>query len=158
MALQFGTSTAITITAGSLGSGSNRSSAAVTSGITNNISAILLTVNCLTTASAPSGNKQIIVYGYMSEDGTNYLGNSTTTDNVDGTDKALTAIGSPTALTLIGIIPLNQGANAVTARGVFNIVTAFGCIPRKWGIVLLNDAGTSLGATVSASYTEEYYT
>ena len=158
MALQFGTSTALTITAGSLGSGSNRSSAAVTTGVTTNITAILLTVNCLTTATAPTGNKQIIVYGYMSEDGTNYNSNSTTTDNVDGTDKALTAIGSPTALMLIGTIPLNQGANAITARGVFNIIDAFGCIPKKWGIVLFNDAGTALGATVSATYTEEYYT
>ena len=157
MALQFGTSTALTITAGSLASAANRSSAAVTVGTTNNITAILLTVNCLTTASAPTGNKQIIVYGYMSEDGTNFNGNSGITDNVDGTDKALTAIGSPTALYMIGTIPLNQGTNAVTGRGVFNIVEAFGFIPRKWGIVLFNDAGTALGATVTATYTEEYY-
>lgn len=157
MALQFGTSTSLTITAGSLGSGSNRSSAAVTSGTSNNTTAIMLSVNCLTTSTAPSGNKQIIVYGYFSEDGTNFLGNSGTTDNVDGTDKALTAIGSPTALRLIGTIPLNQGAVAVTARGEFEVTSAFGCIPRKWGIVLYNDAGTALGATVTATYTEIYY-
>ena len=158
MALQFGTSTALTITAGSLTSASNRSSAAVTSGTTNNTSAIMLTVNVLTTASAPSGNKQVIVYGYWSEDGTNYKGNSGTTDNVDGTDKALTAIGSPTGLTFIGTIPLNQGAVAVTARGTFEVTAAFGCIPAKWGIVLYNDAGVTLGATVSATYREIYYT
>lgn len=156
--LTFGTSTSLTITAGSLGSGSNRSSAAVTvTAGSLNIFQILVTVNCLTTSTAPSGNKQILVYGYKSEDGTNYQGNSGTTDNVDGTDKALTAIGAPTALTLLGIIPLNQGAVAVTARGVFDIVSQFGCIPKKWGIVLYNDAGTALGATVSATYTEVYY-
>lgn len=155
MALQYGTSTAITITAGSLGSGSNRSSAAWTTGTTNNVVGVEVTVNCLTTATAPSGNKQIIVYAYKSEDGTNYQGNSGTTDNVDGTDKALTAIGSPTALTLLGTIPLNQGAVAVTARGVFSL--RWNNPPPKVGIVLYNDAGTALGATVSATYREVYY-
>lgn len=157
MALQFSASQSLTITAGSLASAANRSSAAVTTGTSSNITAILLTVNVLTTATAPSGNKQIVVYGYMSEDGTNYLGNSGTTDNVDGTDKALTAIGSPTNLVFLGTIQLNQGAVAVTARGTFVVSNNFGCIPPKWGIVLYNDAGTALGATVTATYREQYY-
>ena len=158
MALQFGTSTALTITAGSLASAGNRSSAAVTTGTANNIAQILLTVNALTTATAPSGNKQILVYGYMSEDGTNYLGASSTKDNVDGTDKALTAIGAPTNLVLLGTIQLNQGAVAATFHGVFEVTGAFSCIPAKWGIVLYNDAGTALGATITATYREVYYT
>lgn len=158
MALQYGTSTALTITAGSLASGAARSSAAVTSGTTNNTAAILLTVNALTTATAPTGNKQIVVYGYMSEDGTNYVGNSGTTDNVDGTDRTLTALGSPTSLYRIGTVQLNQGAVAVTAHEVFELTRIFGCVPAKWGIVLYNDAGTALGATVSATYREVYYT
>jgi hypothetical protein len=156
--LTFGASTSLTITAGSLASAANRSSAAVTvTAGSLNIAQILLTVNVLTTSTAPSGNKQVIVYGYKSEDGTNYQGNSSTTDNVDGTDKALTAIGSPTALTLLGVIPLNQGAVAVTARFVTDVVARFGTVPKKWGIVLYNDAGTALGATVTATYTEAYY-
>ena len=158
MAYNPGTSTAITITAGSLGSGVARSSAALTSGVVNNTAGILVTVSALTTATAATGNKQIVVYGYMSEDGTNYVGNSGTTDNVDGTDKTLTALGSPTGLYFIGIIPLNQGAAAVTVREVFELTRIFGCVPRKWGIVLYNDAGTALGTTVSASYSEPYYT
>lgn len=157
MAIQYGTSTALTITAGSLASAANRSSAAVTSGITNNTTDYLVTVNALTTATAPTGNKQIIVYGYMSEDGTNFTGNSTTTDNVDGTDKALTAIGSPTTLFFMGTIQLNQGAVAVTAREQFSVATTFGVVPPKWGIVLYNDCGTALGATVTATYREVYY-
>lgn len=157
MALQYGTDTAISITAGSLGSGSNRSSAAVTTGTTNNITQILLEVKVLTTSTAPSGNKQVIVYGYMSEDGTDYSGASGTVDNVDGTDKALTAIGSPTNLTYLGTIQLNQGAVAVTFTKVIEVTGPFGCIPPKWGIVLYNDAGTALGSTVSASYREVYY-
>ena len=157
MSLQFGASTALTITAGSLASAGNRSSAAVTTGTTQNVIDILLTVNCLTTATAASGNKSIVVYGYVSEDGSVYSGNSGTVDNVDGTDKALTAIGSPTNLQLIGRIYASQGAAAVTLHEVFSLRQAFGFIPKKWGIVLYNDQGTALGATVTASYTEQYY-
>jgi len=158
MAIQYGTSAALSISAGSLGSTSNYSSAAITSGTTNNTADYLVTVNCLTTSTTPSGNKQIIVYGYMSEDGTNYSGNSSVTDNVDGTNKALTAIGSPTNLFFMGTLQLNQGANAVTVREVFSVANTFGCVPPKWGIVLYNDAGTALGTTVTATYREIYYT
>lgn len=156
MALQFGTATAITITAGSLASNAARSSAAVTTGTTNNVTDILLDVSILTTATAPTGNKQVVVYGYKSVDGTNYSGNSGIADNVDGTDKALTAMGSPSNLVFIGTVQLNQGASAQTIRQTFSIAQSLGINP-KWGIVLHNDAGTALGATVSAQYREVYY-
>lgn len=158
MALQYGTSTSITITAGSLANATARSSANVTSSTTNNTTDYLVTVNVLTTATAPSSNKQVVVYAYRSEDGTNYQGDSSVVDNVDGTDKALTALGSPTNLTFLGTLQLNQGANAVTIRQVFSLAQAFGSIPPKWGIVIYNDAGTALGANVSATYREVYYT
>jgi hypothetical protein len=157
MSIVLGTSTALTITAGSLASATARASAAVTTGTTANVTAIMLTVSVLTTATAPTGNKQVVVYGYMSEDGSTYNGASGTVDNVDGTDKALTALGSPSNLTYLGTVQLNQGANAVTIRQTFEVTGRFGCVPRKWGIVLYNDAGTALGATVSASYTETSY-
>ena len=158
MAIQYGTSSPITITAGSLTSTSANSSAAVTSNLTYNTSDYLVTVNVLTTSSSPSGNKQVVVYGYMSEDGTNFSGNSGIFDNVDGANKALTGIGSPTNLFFMGTLQLNQGANAVTIRQVFSVAATFGCVPPRWGIVLYNDAGTTLGATVTASYREIYYT
>ena len=130
MALTYGTSTAITITAGGLTNATSRSSAAVTTGVTNNVAQILLTTNILSTSSAPTGAKCVLIYGYMSEDGTNYLGNSGTTDNVDGTDKGVT-LGVPSNLTLLGSIRFNQGANAVTLRNVTEITGPFGCIPPK---------------------------
>jgi hypothetical protein len=158
MALQYGTSTALTITAGSLAVGAARSSAAVTSGLTNNTTDYLISVNVLTTTTAATVNKQIVVYAYRSEDGTNYSGASSTIDNVDGTDKTLTAIGSPSNLTFLGTIQLNNGTTALTLRQVFSLAQAFGSIPPKWGIVLLNDNGAAaLGATVSATYREVYY-
>lgn len=156
MAINNSASAALTITAGSLAAATARSSAAVTPDVTKNIQSIMLTVAVLTTATAPSVNKQVVVYGYLSEDGTNYNGGSGTADNVDGTDKTIT-LGSPTNLVFLGTVQLNAGAVAVTERMVVDVVGRFGCIPRKWGIVLYNDAGTALGATVSASYTEQSF-
>jgi hypothetical protein len=148
----------LAITAGNLAAAANRSSAAVTTSIDKNVAQILLEVVIDTTAVAPSGNKQVVVYGYKSLDGTTFGGNSSVTDNVDGTDKALTTIGSPSTLVLLGTVQLNQGAAAVTARGEFEVSGPFGCIPPAWGIVLYNDAGTALGASVAARYREVHYT
>lgn len=158
MALQFSSSQNLTITAGGIAQAANRSSAAVTTSIDKNIVSILLTVSILTTSTAPSSSRQVFVYGYYSMDGINYIGASTTIDNVDGTDKTLTAIGNPTNLKWIGTINLNQGAVAATISGVFEVTSSLGTIPPKWGIVLYNDAGTTLGATVTATYREVYYT
>lgn len=158
MALQFGTDSPLTITAGALASAANRSSAAVSVSTTANITQILLNIAVLTTTVAPLGNKQVVVYGYKSEDGVNYEGSSSVIDNVDGTDKALTAIGLPSNLIWLGTIQLNQNSTtAVTVKKVFELVSAFGCVPVKWGIVLYNDSGTALGATVTATYREGYY-
>lgn len=157
MAIQYGADTAITITAGSLASAAARASAAVTTDTSKNVVSVLVEVKVGTTTTAPSGNKQVVVYGYRSSDGTDYSGASSTADNVDGTDKAIT-MGVPTNLVLLGVISLNIGAVAATVVGVFDLAAAFGSVPPKWGIVLVNDAGTALGGTVSASYREIHYT
>lgn len=157
MALQYGTDFALTITAGSLASAAARSSAAVTSDTTTNLVDYLVEVSILTTATAPSGNKQAIVYAYSSSDGSTYDGASGTVDDVDGTDKALTAVGSPTNLRQIGSVQLNQGAVARTIIRNFSLVQALGFIPAKWGIVLLNDAGTALGATIAVTARPVFY-
>lgn len=224
MALQFGTSTPITITAGSLATTVARSSAVITTATANNTAGIMLTVNVATTATASAGNRQVAVYGYVSEadpavvtgsistttltvsavtsgtimvgqvisgtgvtagtfitafgtgtggtgtytvsasqtvastaiTGFTYTGNGVSTDNVDGTDKALTALGSPSLLLPIGYVPLNSVSTV--AHRQFEITGPLGGIFPRWGIVLHNDAGTTLGATVSASYREFYYT
>jgi hypothetical protein len=158
MAIQYGTSTAITISANGLNSNTAVASVAVASSLTNNTTDYLVSVNVLTTATAPSGNKQVVVYGYMSEDGTNFTGNSSTTDNVNGAAGGQVILGSPTNLFFMGTIQLNQGAVAVTAREQFSVANTFGVIPPKWGIVLHNDCGTTLGSTVTAAYREVYYT
>lgn len=157
MSLNYSTPIPLAITAGGLASNAARSSAAVTTDASKNIVSVLVDVSILTTSTAPSGNKQVAVYAYVSADGTTYNGASGTVDNVDGTDKALTAMGAPTNLKFIGTVQLNQGAVAATIQQQFDLVQALGYVPKKWGIVLHNDAGTALGATVSVKATEFYY-
>jgi len=155
MAIQYGASTSITITAGSLLSTNARASTSVTSGTTNNTADYLVQVSVLAPASV-SGNKQVVVYGYMSTDGgTTYTGNSATADNITGSDAAA-VIGSPTNLFFMGTVQLNTVS--VTATEQFSIASTFGAIPPIWGIVLYNDCGSTLGATVTAKYREIYYT
>jgi hypothetical protein len=154
MAIQYGTSANITITGAGLLSAAARASTAVTSGTTNNTTDYLVQVSVLAPATT-SGNKQVVVYGYMSADGTTYTGNSATADNITGTDAAA-AIGSPTNLFFMGTIQLNTVS--VTATEQFSVSNTFGTVPPVWGIVLYNDCGTTLGATVTAKYREVYYT
>ena len=158
MALQYGPATALAITAGGMMAGFNQASAAVTTSTATNVVQVMLEVSVLTTTSAPIGNKQVVVYGYKSLNGSTFSGASAQSDNVDGTDKFLNAIGAPTNLTYLGTVQLNTGAVTATIRGEFEISSAFGCVPPKWGIVLFNDSGVSLGASVSAQYREIYYT
>lgn len=158
MALQYSATQSLTITAGSLASATARSSAPVTTSTSSNVTAILLEVSVLTTASATSGNKQVVVYGYKSVDGTTYDGGSASVDTLDLTGGSTNAvIGSPTNLVFLGTIQLNQTTTALTFTKTFEVSGPFGCIPPKWGIVLYNDCGTALGATVTAEYREAYY-
>jgi len=154
MAIQYGTSTNITITGAGLLSNTARASTAVTSGTTNNTTDYLVQVSVLAPATT-SGNKQVVVYGYMSTDGTTYTGNSATTEYITGLDVAAT-IGSPTNLFFMGTIQLNTVS--VTATEQFSVATTFGTVPPVWGIVLFNDCGSTLGATVTAKYREVFYT
>jgi hypothetical protein len=89
-----------------------------------------------------------------SDGGTTYTGNSGTTEYITGSDVSVT-IGSPTNLVFLGTVQLNTVS--VTATEQFSISQAFGFVPPIWGIVLYNDAGATLGATVTAKYREVYY-
>jgi hypothetical protein len=154
MGLNF-TTNSPTITAASLAFGTARCSAPVTVTAANPVFAINLEVSILTTTTAPTANKQVVVYAYASPDGTNYNGGSTT--EIVGADAAIT-LASPTNLIYLGVISKNTGATAATIKGTFEITSKLGYVPKSWGFVLLNDDGAAnLGATVTAIGTELYY-
>jgi hypothetical protein len=149
----FGTSTAMTITLASLAASATvgRESTAVDNTSNKYLDAQVYLAIKLQTGSPARG---IYVFAYGSEDGTNY------TDNATGSDAGLT-LRDPTNLRRIGII-WTPTSGALTYKGVFNVAPAFGgVLPRKWGIVVINDTGLALDTTEGnhiKTYTGIYYT
>ena len=161
MAIQYTGPTTYNCYLTSLASGAARSSVSIATDTTKNVVDALVSVSIVTTATAPSGNKQYTVYGYLTGATTAgaFNGSDTSPDNVDGTDKLIT-LGSPTNLVFLGTIQANQGAAAVGLRGVFSVRQAFGCMPAHWGVVVVNDSGTAASASSPStiSVTQVYYT
>ena len=156
MALNYGTSNALSF-AGAFSTAANNavhSSAAITTSTTNNIVDALVRVQA--TVGTVASPNQIVVYVYGSEDGTNYAGNSGTSDDVDGTAKALTALQSPTNMRLLGVVSTMVSSATVKSQPM-SVAAAFGGVmPRKWGIVVQNTTGAAFTAA-SGSYSEVYY-
>lgn len=132
--------TALTVT----GFGTLASATYVASNIytanTNKPLDVVVEVECAT-GTAPTGNKQIIVYVQESLDGTNFR--SGPTSGASDTDRA--------NLRFMGVIPMNT--ITVTQRGTFSVAGALGYCPHSFKVVIKNDLGVAL--TSGAVYTAE---
>jgi len=141
----YSSATAITVTSvASLTSGSAAGSAVVDNS-TNLYEDALVGVTIVTGASGTSSAGVVTVYAYSDVDGTPHY-----TDSVSGADATQT-LTSPTNLRVLGVI--NCVANATTYYGGrFSVARAFGgWLPKKWGIVLQNGAGATLGSSGSSA-------
>ena len=137
------TNQSITCTITSLGSGSSRESTAVVN-TANLFMDVKLQVKIKTNAAGTSATGAVNVFAYATaDDGTTYSGGAT------GTDAAYTA--NKDQLIFLGSIP--AVANATTYVGLFSLARAFGYggIPAKWGIVVDNQSGAALDASVGAA-------
>ena len=137
------TNQSITCTITSLGSGSARESTAVVN-TANLFMDVKLQVKIKTNAAGTSATGAVNVFAYATaDDGTTYSGGAT------GTDAAYTA--NKDQLIFLGSIP--AVANATTYVGLFSLARAFGYggIPAKWGIVVDNQSGSALDASVGAA-------
>ena len=137
---KFGTSNqAITITVASLTNGSARESTAVDNS-SNLYQDALVFVKLKSGASSTSATGYCAVYAYATADG-----GTTYPDNVTGSDAAVTLVAPPN-LKPIGVI--NMVANSTTYKaGPFSVAAAFGSLPEKWGIVIVNKTGGTLDST-----------
>ena len=144
----FGTSTSITITANSLGSGSARESTAVDNTTNLYLDAIVRVSVNVGTVAAP---KEVRVYVVGSEDGTIYE------DPATGSDAAIT-LEDPPVTKLARVIPVPTSSK--TYEALFSVAQCFGGVmPRKWSIIIDNQTGAALAASGnSASYTGVYNT
>lgn len=137
------TNQSITCTITSLGSGSARESTAVVN-TANLFMDVKVQVKVKTNAAGTSATGAVNVFAYATADnGTTYSGGAT------GTDAAYTA--NKDQLIFLGSIP--AVANATTYVGLFSLSRAFGYggIPAKWGIVVDNQSGAALDASVGAA-------
>lgn len=137
------TNQSITCTITSLGSGSARESTAVVN-TANLFMDVKLQVKVKTNAAGTSATGAVNIFAYgTADDGTTYSGGAT------GTDGAYTA--NKDQLIFLGSIP--AVANATTYVGLFSLSRAFGYggIPAKWGIVVDNQSGAALDASVGAA-------
>lgn len=127
--LAYATPTSVTVTGfNSLSSGSFATSDAI-----DNSSSLYLDylVEVVVADVVEAGNKQIVVYGISSVDGTNYSDNQS---------------GNPNAMAVVGILPVN-GTGSWRSRA-FSVAQAFGgVVPPKFKLVIFNDAGVSLSSS-----------
>jgi len=136
---------AITCTITSLTSGSQRQSTVVVN-TANLYLDVLVFIKAKTAASSTNAAGTIKVYAYGSVDG-----GSTYSDTVTGTDGAVTLTVPPNCR-LIGVI--NANANSTTYQGgPWSVAAAFGGqLPDHWGVVVENDTGATLDASVGSLY------
>ncbi len=142
----YGTSNqTITCTITSLVNGNARASTAVDN-TTNLFLDALVAVKVKSNASGTGAAGYVNVYAYGTADG-----GTTYTQSATGTDAGITLTVPPNAR-LIGTI--NVVANAVTYNGgPFAVSGAFGgVLPDHWGIIVENQSGATLDASVGSSW------
>lgn len=148
MATQFAAQ-AITITAGSLSSGTARESAAVTTDTANNVNDYRITVKATTSSGTPAGAKAVFVWVKISDDGTNWDGNATAAD-------AAITLDVPHQFKLGGVIPI--GSASITRGCSFSLKAACGgSVPQKWGIIIENQTGITF-SSVTVGCAKEFNT
>jgi hypothetical protein len=163
MALNFGTSAALTMTSmNNLGSSttSYAASQARDTSTTNNITDIMVSVKITVGAIVPSSSTNVYVYAYGVEDSVGsptYPGGGATAEVITGADAAVTMSATSNNLKFLGSINCHTASIQFKSEPM-SLVSCLGVLPRKWGILLQNQTGVALAATGnSASATEIYY-
>jgi hypothetical protein len=135
----------ITCTITSLTNTSQRQSTAIDN-TTNLFLDALVQVKIKTNASSTSATGFVVVYAYGTADGGSDYG-----DTVTGSDGSVT-LTIPPNLRVVGII--NAVANSTTyVLNPVSIASVFGGkLPDHWGIVVENQTGATLDASVGSSW------
>ena len=144
------TGTSITWTsAATLATGSAAGCAAIDNTSNLYIDAAVYIAIGLGTVASP---KYVNIWLSVTEDGSNWLGNSATTDAYAGTDAAVT-LGNPCAFLGPFVQPTQQAS--VTGKIVIPSVRDIAgglVLPKKWGLIVENQSGAAF-TSLSAEYT-----
>lgn len=138
----YGTSTALTISLGSLASSATAGRESTSVDNTANLYLdVLVQAKIVLQAGSPANDKAVYIYAYGSEDGSQY------TDNATGSDANIT-LRSPSNIVIVGVIPCPDSGALTYRSQPMSIAAAFGgYLPRKWGIVIRNFTGVTFNAT-----------
>lgn len=134
---------AITLTIDGLANNGARESTAVDNTTNLFLDALVqLVVDSPDSGCAATGVVNVYAYGTVD-------GGTTYTDGATGSDAGITLTSPPNAR-LIGV--LNVVANTVLYKGgPWSVAAAFGgVLPAKWGVIIENKTGASLGTTDGA--------
>jgi hypothetical protein len=140
-------SATITISPASLGSSATRVDGRESTAVDNTSNLFLdcLVSGKVTTGTSPTAGKQIDIWVYASEDGTNYP------DVFDGTDSAETVTSENvrnSALRLAATIIIDSTSDRAYYVAPFSIAALYGgTVPRKWGLFITHDTGVNLNST-----------
>lgn len=143
---KYGTSNqAITCTLTSLASGAARSGLALDNTTTLFLDA-LVQVKVKTAAAGVSASGYVTVYAYGTADGGTTYGGG---ESGMGTDAAVT-LTNPPNMRQIGLINANAASTTYSAQ--ISVAQAFGgTLPDHWGIVVVNNTGAALDASVASA-------
>lgn len=164
MAIQRSTPAAINIST-QLNSLATSATAGVQSGVvssstTANVTDITANVDvALPSITTPTGATKVDVYCWGTNDDAGYPGGSTGSEVITGSPGAITISAIATnALRYLGSIVVTLTSTAQTVRMDASVVAALGYVPRRWGLVFVNNTGAALDASGhAAEYVETYY-
>lgn len=135
-------------------------SAAVASGTGNNVTDITVGLDIvLPSIASPSGSTKVDIYVWGTNDDSGYPGGSVTNEVITGSAESITisAIGN-NALTFLGTATQTLTTTVQTVRFDRSIVASLGYVPRRWGLVFINNTGATLAASGHVGeYTETFY-
>lgn len=135
-------------------------SAVVNSTTTANVTDITANVDIsLPSIATPTGATKVDIYCWGTNDDTGYPGGSTGNEVITGSPGAITLSAIATnALRYLGSIVVTLTSTVQVVRMDASVVAALGFVPRRWGLVFVNNTGAALGASGHvAECVETYY-
>lgn len=128
-----------------------------TSSTTANITDIVANWTIVIGTITASASTRVDVYVWGTNDDTGYPGGSATAEVITGAAGTITlsANGNTALRFLRSTVAHTTG---LTLKSEASIVNALGFVPRRWGLVFVNQTGAALAASGhSAEYVETYY-
>lgn len=162
MAIQRSSPTSITLSTALNSLGSSATSAAqsaeVTSGTSTNVTDIVVNWTIVFGSITASSSTRVDVYVWGTNDDTGYPGATSSNEVISGSAGSITlsANGNAALRFLRSTLAHTTG---LTIKNEASIVNALGFVPRRWGLVFVNQTGAALASSGhSAEYVETYYT